>query len=523
MANNPAAKNSIGIYISPKEISIAQTRLGKDGKVEAEHLIKIPTSFQAKEGLLRPLSLNNDFFNEKAFWIDTFKSAVKKTGWSSSSAVITLSPQFAILRYFVMPLVEKRFWSKSIPIESKKYIPVPFDEVVYDFTAYPLEGGKKLGVLFGLTQRKSVEFIADILKASGLDLAAVEATPCSVERLFAFLDPRDHAAKGYIHFSGGASLMLFSSAGYPVLYREADYEAASTLSERKRLDVKGAVQFVDRYVGGQEYKHLMVSGDGTDVWKTVAEQESPMPVEIWEPAKAASLKENDAASFFSMGASMRGRIPEKVAPDISGISTAAMLEKQVQGYVWNIAFMLGGLLLLLSLISQIRILMMGTEFSAIRAQVGDVSELEGSDGATIKARIENLQANVRLLSVLVADTDFLAPKLHVISETIPAELWLREIQYQGPFAASELRTVAKEMRLSGETNFSGDVKQRMVENFNKTLKNSPEFKIFGPPNGGMEFTTEGESPGGAGGYGTGQGAALKSTAFTISCTVRRRG
>ncbi len=523
MANAPAAKNSIGIYISPKEISIAQTRLGKEGKIEAEHLIKIPTSFQAKEGLLRPLSLNNDFFEESASWVNTFKHAIKKVGWGSSSAVITLSPQFAILRYFVMPSVEKRFWSKSIPIESKKYIPVSFDEVVYDFVAYHQEDGKKLGVLFGLTQRKSVEFIINILKSVNLELAAIEITPCSVERFYAHLDPKEHDSKGYIHFPGGASIMLFSSSGCPVLYREADYEAASTLSERKRLDVKGAVQFVERYIGGHEYKRLMLSGDGADAWKAVAEQESPMPVEIWDPAKAAGLKENDAAAFFSMGASMRGRVHEKLSLDISGISTAAMLEKQVQGYVWNIAFMLGGLLLFMSLICQVRIMMIGSKLSYLTEKVGDVPELEGNDSDAIKAKIEKLQTNVRMLSVLVTDTDYLAPKLNAIAEKIPSELWLQEIQYSNPFAASELQTSSKELRLGGETNLAGDTKQHAVEKFHKDLKNSPEFKIFGPPNGSMEFTTEGEvAGGGPAAYGSDDDPGPKSSGFTIMGTVRRK-
>ena len=522
MTNSSGAKNPIGIYISPKEISIAQIKMGKDGKVEAEHLIKIPTLFQAQAGLLRPLSLNNDFFDEKSPWVDAFKNAVKKVKWDSSSVVITLSSQFAILRYFVMPLVEKRFWNKSIPIESKKYIPVSFDEVVYDFVTYPIESGKKLGVLFGLTQRKSVEFIIDILKTVNMELAAVEVAPCSVERFFSFLDPKDHAAKGYVHFSGGVSLMLFSSAGYPVLYREADYEAASTMSVRTRLDVKGAVQFVDRYVGGQEYKRLMLSGDGVDAWKTVAEQESPMPVEIWDPAKAAHLKENAAASFFSMGSAMRGCVPEKFSLDISGISTAATLEKQVQGYVWNAAFILGGLLLLLSLTSQVRIMMLGTKLSALSAEVGDVSELEGIDGDAIKVKIERLQTNAKTLSVLVADMDFLAPKLAAISENIPSELWLPTIHYQGPFVTSEMQNAVEELRLLGETQLSGDMKQRMVEGFTKSLKNSPVFKIFGPPNGAVEFTTEGESQRGAGGYDTGQGSEFKTTGFTILCTARRK-
>ena len=78
MAAN-GGKNHLGIYISPKEISIAQVRVGKGGKAEPEHLIRLPTNFAIKEGMLRPLSLNHEFFSEKASWIAPFKQADRKS------------------------------------------------------------------------------------------------------------------------------------------------------------------------------------------------------------------------------------------------------------------------------------------------------------------------------------------------------------------------------------------------------------------------------------------------------------
>ena len=83
MAKGPQNISTLGIFISPDEISIAQTKLLGNGKVEPEHLVKLPTGFQVKEGMQRPLSLNNDFFNEKAAWVNTFKTAVKKVGWNT--------------------------------------------------------------------------------------------------------------------------------------------------------------------------------------------------------------------------------------------------------------------------------------------------------------------------------------------------------------------------------------------------------------------------------------------------------
>jgi len=516
-------KNYLGIYISPKEISIAQVRIGKDSRPEPEHLIKFPTGFAVKEGMMRPLSLNHEFFSEKAPWITPFKQAVKSVGWDTSTAVVTLSPQFSILRYFVMPAIERRFWSKSIPLESKKYIPVSFEEVVYDFNAVPTDGGKKLGVLFGLTQRKSVEFIIDTLKSANLNLAAVEINSVSMERLFGFADQKDHDVKGYIHFSGSSAIMLFSHGSFPVLYRETDADAGGTMSERKRLDVKGAVQFVDRYVGGKDYKTIVLSGDGADAWKSPAEKEAaPIPVEIWDGAKACGLKNNDASSIFSVGAALRDRVPGRLKLDISGISTAAALEKEVQSYVWNITFILGGFMLLLSLISQARLFMIGSQLSSLNAKVAGVAELEGSDADAIRSKIEKLQADVKMISTLISDTDPLAPKLSAIADNIPSELWLVDVQYASPLGISEIQGGGTELKLVGETFLKGEAKLRAVDVFTRAMKATPEFKTFGPPRGRMDSTTDSE--------GQQQGPraigddpmAPKATGFSVMCVSKSR-
>ncbi|OGR41387.1 MAG: hypothetical protein A2X35_10275 [Elusimicrobia bacterium GWA2_61_42] len=516
-------KNSLGIYISPKEITIAQVKIGKDLKPESEHLVKFPTGFTLKEGMLRPLSLNHDFFSEKASWITPFKQALKSVGWNSSSAVVTLSPQFAILRYFVMPLVERRFWSKSIPLESKKYIPVSFEEVVYDFNAVPIEDGKKLGVLFGLTQRKSVEFIMNTLKLDGLDLSAVEVNPVSMERLFGFVDQKGHDEKGYIHFSGSSTLMLFSHGGYPVLYRESESESGGTMSERKRLDVKGAVQFVDRYVGGKNYKAIALSGDGAQAWQPAAEKEAaPIAVEVWDSAKACSMKDNDASSLFAIGAALRERVPGKLKLDISGISTAASLEKEVQSYVWNITFILGGFMLLLSLISQARLFLINSELTTLRAKVTNAAEFEGNDADSSRAKIERIQTDVRLLSTLINDANPLAPKLSGIAEQIPPELWLADLQYTSPLSISDVQGGVTELKLVGETFLKGEAKLAAVEGFSRAMKAAPEFKLFTAPLGRIDSTTDSESlQTTAPTYGEAP-TGPKPSGFSVMCVSKRK-
>ncbi len=516
-------KNHLGIYISPKEITIAQVRVGKDSRPEPEHLIKFPTNFAVKEGMLRPLSLNHEFFSEKAPWIAQFKQAIKSVSWDTSSVVVSLSPQFSILRYFVMPALERRFWSKSIPLESKKFIPVSFEEVVYDYTAVPVEDGKKLGVLFGLTQRKSVEFLSETLKASGLSLGAVEINAISMERLFAFTDAQGHDSKGYIHFAGAATLMLFSHNGFPVLYRETEADSGGTLSERKRLDVKGAVQFVDRYVGGKDYKTIMLSGDGAEAWKSAAEKEAaPIAVGMWDAAQAASLKSNDASSLFSVGAALRGKAASGLRLDISGISTAAALEKEVQSYVWNITFIIGGFMLLLALISQARLFMINSRLSTLTSKVADVPELDGADSETIRTKITRLQEDGKTLSNMLAQPEPLAPKLAMVADQIPSNLWLVDIQYTSPLGVSEGQAGVTELRLVGETFLKGEAKLRTVDVFTRSIRATKEFRIFSPPMGRVDSTTDSEGGGQRQVTGPGEDPlAPKPTGFSVMCVSKR--
>ncbi|HNW44923.1 MAG TPA: hypothetical protein PKI19_10495 [Elusimicrobiales bacterium] len=482
------AKNALGIFISPKEICIAQIKIGKDSRPEPEHLIKFPTGFAVKEGMLRPLSLNNDFFSEKASWITPFNEAMRQVSWDSNLAVVTLSPQFAILRYFVMPCIDRKFWSKSIPLESKKYIPVSFDEVIYDFDVSPVDEGKKLGVLFGLTQRKSVEFIINTLKSAGLELAGVEICPASMERLFGFIDAKDHNSKGYIHFSGSSNYMMFSHAGFPVLYRETEGDSTGAMSERKRLDVKGAVQFVDRYVGaGAKYQDIRLSGDSADSWKPVAEKEAEtIPASTWDPSGLCALKDASVSSLFAIGAALRSRVSLMPRLDISGISTAIRMEKEVQRYIWNATFVLGGILLAFSVLNQVRLLSINSKLAALESKVRAVPELLGSNSDGIKKKIETARTNGQLLQKAFSGADMIAPRLSAIADNIPGELWITKIQCSNPIQLAERQDDGREFLLNGATFLTKEQKTNTAELFLKALKAAPEFKRFTPPNGDLK-------------------------------------
>lgn len=517
MGKDKSNQNALGIYISPKEIAIAQADYQDNGKIQVEHLIKIPVEFEGAEKIQRPLLLNDNFFNEKAHWVDLLKRALEKVDWERKKVVITLSSHFSILRYFVMPFIERRYWSKTIPLESKKYIPVSFDEISYDFVVRTNPAEQTLNILFGMTNKKTIEFLLNLLKSLGLELSSIESSACSIERLFSFLNPK-HDSSAYIHFSGSVSYMIFSNAGCPVLFRENDTEAASGMSERKRLDIKGAQQFIGRYLSKKTYSNVLLSGDHLEIWKSIAEAESPIPISQWEPAKLLNVKSNALSSLFSIGSSLKLN-PNNMSPiDFSGISTAALLEKNVQSYVKIIAIVLSAIILFFALLSQSRLYFISRQIDELYSVMGDASEFRNMTADTVKSNTEKLQQNLKMLQTLVQDKDVLAPKLGLIAGVIPKYLWVNEVYYSNSMTSGAIQSGSKELKMMGETNLSGTLKSRFVEMFHKTIKQSEEFKVYGPPKGSIEFNIDSRS---ADGDDDMQSKKIRSSGFTIHCITKK--
>jgi hypothetical protein len=275
-------------------------------------------------------------------------------------------------------------------------------------------------------------------------------------------------------------------------------------------------------VGGKDYKTIVLSGDGAEAWKPAAEKEaSPIPVEIWDVAKTCALKDNDSSSLFAIGAALRNRVPSGLALDISGISSAAKLEKQVRSYVRNVTLMAGGFLLVLSLLTQVRLMMVNSKLSSLSADI-EGTDLSGNDPDAIKAKLDRMQTSVKVLSMMLTGSTPLAPKLSVVAEHIPPALWIEDITYASPVSVSEAVGTTTELKFSGETYLKGDDKVRVVDGFSKTLKAAPEFKSFGRPSGGIDFTNDSEASQAAGQPTVlGQPEAPKPTGFSVVCTTGR--
>lgn len=513
-------KKIIGICISSSSISFSQVSFS-GGKPSIKHFVKIPTNFESKEAMQRPLTMNNAFFDEKAPWVDLFKQALRKVSWGSKEVAVTLSNEFSITRYFTMPFVDRKFWSNSIPIESKKYIPLSFEEVSYHYAVEVQPEVKRMNVLFCLTKKKTVEFLISLLKAEGFAISSIESTPVSFERLFAAIDG-EHDKSAYIHFTKKASFMIFSSGRMPILFREINLGLSSQMSGRVSLDIKGALQFVSRCVGPAKYSQIKLSGDNLELWMKAAQRESPVQVKTWDPQKIAGLRENELESIFSVGSALKNQFPEKNFIDVSSISTNMLIEKKILSHIKNLTMGLCAVILFFAFVNQFRAYLVSGKINSIYTNLGDAGELKGKDPSSIESETMKLEESARVFGDLLFDKTVLAPKLEAIADNIPSYLWVDTIYYVNPFSSGGIQSGNKEMTIRGLTSLKGNLRLKFVQNFTSALKKTEAFREFAAATGNMGFNIDAQT--GANVEDEYEEAKKESSyGFTISCDIKPKG
>jgi Tfp pilus assembly PilM family ATPase len=170
-ATTQKVSSCLGLYLSPETIYIAETHLEK-GKVIVDHLVRIPVpAAEAAKSPAGPTTatLNTDFLLDNAKLSALIRQSMSQVKWGTKDVMITLSHHLGLLRYFAMPAVDKRFWKSSVPLEAKKYIPIPFELLSHDYQCVPLpaaaDGKPRQGALVAVTQKKNLANISALLES----------------------------------------------------------------------------------------------------------------------------------------------------------------------------------------------------------------------------------------------------------------------------------------------------------------------------------------------------------------------
>src|SRR5688572_2555828 len=113
----PRIDSCLGLYLSPDSIYLCEVKAPK-GRPEVQHLLKLPMPAAAPAGAKATRSagtLSADFLPDVDKVAAVISKALGEGSWRSKHVMVTLSSEFAILRYFTMPYSDRRFWKTAVP------------------------------------------------------------------------------------------------------------------------------------------------------------------------------------------------------------------------------------------------------------------------------------------------------------------------------------------------------------------------------------------------------------------------
>ncbi|MFA5162275.1 MAG: pilus assembly protein PilM [Elusimicrobiales bacterium] len=511
----------LGMYLTMEEIGLVETQLG-GGAVKIGRYVRIALPPPKKsDGDARASAMNADFITKEANWLPHLEKAIKQVDLDTRKVMLALSPQFAVFRYFLMPMVERRFWKQSIPLEAKKYVPFPFETSIYDFQVHmhdlPDGRGRMMGVIFALTSAKIVESLVEGVKKAGLEPVGVEVSAMSAGRLLGHACGGTTAPRIYAHFDASSAYMLLYNNGVPLLFREVNF--GDTMgTKRRRLDVKGPLDFVHKQFGEQIFKELYLSGENLDVWKSSVLEDAKLPLKMWDPKAAFKLRDGNWGMYSAIGAGIRHMTGE-AGVDLLHTTSAAVDEARVSLTVWAVAIGMVVISGLMAFSAQARFFMATMELSRLRASISEVPEFSGLTSDGIQQAVDSIRAYSGKLQALGGNPDYYAPKLVAVLDSVPDKVWVSDVGYSGVLPSAGSRGES-ELSITGKVR-SGSAQNdvAIVQTFIDTLKANPEIqKAFIAPGGQClkDFVTSRSQDRSA------QDSAA-DTNFSIKCKVQPGG
>ncbi|MFI5360452.1 MAG: pilus assembly protein PilM [Elusimicrobiota bacterium] len=468
----------LGLYLGPDVVYLSETHL-KDGKLVVDHMVRIPIPADGK-GPGSTATMNADFLADPTKIAGLVRQSMSQLRWNTKNVRVTLSHHLGLLRYFAMPSVDRRFLRSAVPLEAKKYIPIPFDILAHDYAAAPLPpdaGGKqRLGVLIAVTQKKNIANITGLLALLGLNLVGLEVAPCSVLRMWQAVDPqKTGAAYAHVHIDGGSVRIMVVDRDVPLFFREVFLGQDAGLSDLRKIDLSGCLSFVQKQLGLAGVTKLLVSGNLPDLSRLADAfaAETGLTATIQDTTKLLSVKSADWGGFASLGASTP--LPES-APrplDLAAFGRVTDDERQtardilIAGSLAALFFAGAGLLNMATYAFHARELYRYQK--KIDPQIS--SELSPLTSGAIDSLLKEMQIQAKRLQAVLASHRRLTVSalLKEIIDSMPPQLWIDRLTIQNDVQGDKpfylfLRCHVQDRSVSEEQRLAFEFKEALIKN-----------------------------------------------------------
>lgn len=439
--NMSAHPDCLGIYIGVDEIYVAQSAKHENG-ISLESLIRVPVN-NVDRTRLKPLDLNEAFFTMEN-WLDALRKVTTKKTWSTRKVVVSLAPEFCLLRHFVISIPLKRQeWAEGVPNEARKYIHFSFDKAVYAYHVYEFETAatkqKRLGVVFAMTTQTIISALKKGLHSLGLELVSVEPTCLSLGRVFTDNDKEamENTGRIYSFFGKEKANFVFLNGNIPVLEREVEISGSGP-AERRRFEITNSAEFIAKQLERDPFEETVIMGYDVEPWVAALEAEARKPVRRWDLKEVFGITTKSPGEMAAIGAS--GKFIDQKTPDVDFTKGKRLshYEFNASWMMWKIVFVIMcGMLLFLA---KSYIDVVTTNYKLKRKQAAASTTLEDFKGLTatqLRNNLSNLKDQNTTLKQLYVDTLQVTPVLVGVANSVLRNMWLTRVSFSSAFPRTD--------------------------------------------------------------------------------------
>ena len=486
----PKLESCLGLYLSADAAYLTSVRVTA-GRPAIEHMLRLPIPQKGPAGKEVPGTtrtvalLNNELLTDPERMETVLRQAVGQLRPSSPNVVVSLSQQFGLLRYFTVPPMDSRFWRTAVPAEAKKHIPIPFNELMYDFQIHPVSPGadrqQKLGVLFGVIPKRNLDGLLGVLKRVGLTPIGVELAPCSVERLWDSLDGGQARPGSYahVHIDNSEAMVLVSQNGWPILFRTVQLSSEASPSERRKIDLPGSIDFVRKQLGAAAPAQVRVSGNLRDMagWNRALADEMESPVRLVESVKALGLKSEEWGAYAAIGGALRYLMPSALTIDL--MLFGRISDEDRRGVYALFTAMVAAILVLgaISMLRYVRIAVATSQVARLRRQVNSISEFKNKSPSDIGEMLRQMEKRVEAVNSMILPRMQVTHMLESFAEDVPESVWINELEFSSSIGEGN---GGRALAISGHAMGASMVaEQDLANQFREKLQADPRIdKIF---------------------------------------------
>ncbi len=477
--------SSLGLYLSPDVVYLSETRM-KDGKIVVDHLVRIPIPTDAKKPGATG-TMNTDFLSDPAKIAGPIRQSMSQLRWNSKNVRVTLSHHLGLLRYFAMPAMDNRFLRSAVPLEAKKYIPIPFDVLAHDFSAVPMPpdaaGKSRLGVLIAVTQKNNLANVQGLVNALGLKLIGLEVAPVSVLRLWETVDaPKAPAPFVQVHIDGGNVRVMVIDRGVPVFFREVFLPGDASLADMRKIDLTGCLAFVQKQLGLAGLSQIRVSGNLADLDKLrdAFAQETKLKAVLQDTPKLLTIKSGDWGGYASLGASAHSLAPTP-AIDLAASDRITDEERHVARDIMILGAIAAVAFAAMGLFKTATYTYRAQELHRYQAKIDpDINEAIGSlDPGSIDAMLKDMQSQLdQIRSVTIMRHPKVSIVLKEVIDSMPERVWLEHLNLSNPLIGADKAPMLMTLSGHAQDKTVSDEQSQVFQFKENLIKNPVLGKMF---------------------------------------------